>query len=261
MPMDDTRLLRYSRHILLAEIDVAGQERLQQARVLVLGCGGLGAAALPYLAAAGVGELMIVDHDVVEWSNLQRQIAYGETDVGRPKVAAMRDYLLRLNSGVRVSALDARLDDEAALLPWVAQADVVLDCSDNAATRHALNRACVAAGTDLVAAAAVRFSGQLCLLRPRQADSPCYACLFGEEGFDDGACAVFGVFAPLVGVVGTAQAALALRVLLDAGELPVGVLQQYDGLSGRWQWFQAARNPQCPVCAASAVSGSVSCVP
>ncbi|MCP2039864.1 molybdopterin/thiamine biosynthesis adenylyltransferase [Neisseria sp. HSC-16F19] len=245
--MDDTRLLRYSRHIMLDEIDMAGQERLQQASVLVLGCGGLGAAALPYLAASGVGRLIIADDDKVEWSNLQRQISYTEADVDRAKVAAMRDYLHRLNSDVHITALEERLD-EAALLPWVAEADVVLDCSDNAATRHALNRACVATGTDLVAAAAVRFGGQLCLLRPGQADSPCYACVFGDALFDDGACALFGVFAPLVGVVGTAQAALALRVLLGIGDTEPGVLQQYDGLSGRWQFFQAARNPQCPVC-------------
>ena len=245
--MDDTQLLRYSRHILLDEIGIEGQQRLQQASVLVVGCGGLGAAALPYLAAAGVGHLVIADNDHVDLSNLQRQITYTEADIGQPKAAAMQQYLQERNSGTRIDAHIARLDD-AALHTLMRQADVVLDCSDNFATRRAINLASIATQTPLVSGAAVRFAGQLCFYNPQHNNSPCYACVFGDEPFNDGNCALFGVFAPLVAIVGTAQAAMALRFLLGIGDMQTGVLQQYQGLSGQWQSFRAQRNPQCPAC-------------
>lgn len=247
-PMSDAHLLRYSRHILLDEIDIAGQQRLQQSSVLVVGCGGLGAAALPYLAAAGVGRLIIADDDSVDLSNLQRQITYNETDIGRPKAEAMQQYLQRLNSGIHIDAHPIRLD-EAALHTLMTQADVVLDCSDNFATRRAVNLASIATQTPLISGAAVRFSGQLCFYNPQDNNSPCYACVFGDEPFTDGNCALFGVFAPLVGIIGTAQAAAALRFLLGIGDMQTGILQQYQGLSGQWQSFQARRNMQCPACA------------
>lgn len=248
--MDDTQLVRYSRHILLDEIGIEGQQRLQQACVLVVGCGGLGAAALPYLAAAGVGRLMIADNDQVDLSNLQRQITYTEADIGRPKAEAMRQYLQKRNGGIRIDAHNARLDD-AALCTLMREADVVLDCSDNFATRRAVNLASIATQTPLVSGAAVRFSGQLCFYNPQDSTSPCYACLFGDEPFNDGNCALFGVFAPLVGIIGTAQAATALRFLLGIGQMQTGVLQQYQGLSSQWQSFRAKPDPQCPACSAT----------
>lgn len=244
--MNDHDLLRYSRHLLLDEIGLEGQMRLQQSRVLVIGCGGLGSAALPYLAAAGIGHLQIADDDAVELSNLQRQIAYTAADIGQNKAAAMQRFLQGINPQVRVTVHPERAGPDA-LAVWAEQADVLLDCSDNFITRHALNRASVAAAKPLVSGAAVRFSGQLCVYDPRLADSPCYACLYEHETGSDGSCALFGVFAPLVGIIGSAQAAAALRLLLGLPQ-PVGVLQQYHGLDGGWQSFRLPRNPDCPVC-------------
>lgn len=245
--MNDEQLTRYSRHILLDEIDLAGQQRLQQACILVVGCGGLGAAALPYLAASGVGRLIIADDDTVELSNLQRQITFSEADIGLPKAQVMHRYLQRLNHTIQIDAHAIRLDQHR-LQKLMTDTDLVLDCSDNFATRQTINRVSVATQTPLLSAAAVRFSGQLCLYNPQDAHSPCYACVFGDEPFSDGNCALFGVFAPLVGVIGTAQAAAALRFLLHLGPPQTGLLHQYQGLSGQWQSFQATRNPQCPVC-------------
>lgn len=245
--MDDRQLLRYSRHILLDEIGIEGQQRLLDATVLVLGCGGLGAAALPYLAAAGVGRLLIADHDLIDDTNLQRQITYAEADIGRSKAETMAAYLRGLNAACRVET-HGRLDAGSLrrLLPGCA---AVLDCSDNFATRQALNAAAVAARVPLVSGAAVRFEGQVAVYRPDWDGQPCYACLFDGEQADDGACATFGVFAPLVGIIGTTQAAEALKILLG---LPSesGVLRCYQALDGRWQHFRLARNPACRVCGA-----------
>lgn len=245
--MDDQDLLRYSRHILLKEVGVEGQQALAGARVLVVGCGGLGASAVPLLAAAGVGELILADDDSLELSNLQRQVAYGTADVGRLKVDAAADAVARLNPHVRVSALAQRLDADAlrALLPGVS---VVLDCSDNYATRRALNRAAFASRVPLVSGAAVRFDGQLTVYDPRRDDSPCYECLFGGEAADDGACALFGVFGPLVGVIGAHQAAEALKLVMGVGTPPVGRLLCYDALSARWREMAFDRDPACAVC-------------
>ncbi len=243
--MDDHQLLRYSRHILLDEIGIEGQQRLLDASVLVLGCGGLGAAALPYLAAAGVGRLLIADDDRIDDTNLQRQITYTEADVGREKTAAMAGYLKRLNSQCRIETY-GRLD-EPRLRALLAECDVALDCSDNFATRQALNAAAVATRTPLVSGAAVRFEGQVAVYRPDLDQQPCYACLFDGHTADDGACATFGVFAPLVGIIGTTQAAEALKILTG---LPTaaGVLRCYQALSGEWQHFHLSHNPDCRVC-------------
>lgn len=243
--MDDRQLLRYSRHILLDEIGIEGQQKLLDATVLVLGCGGLGAAALPYLAAAGVGRLLIADHDTVDDTNLQRQITYTEADIGQAKAATMAGYLKRLNADCRVETY-GRLDEDGLrrLLP---QCGVALDCSDNFAARQALNAAACATRTPLVSGAAVRFEGQVAVYRPDQDGQPCYACLFDGEQADDGACATFGVFAPLVGIIGTTQAAEALKILMG---LPAesGVLRCYHTLSGEWQHFRLRQNPECRVC-------------
>lgn len=245
--MDDRDLLRYSRHILLDEIGIEGQRNLLAASVLLVGCGGLGAAAAPFLAAAGVGTLILADGDNVDESNLQRQTAFAESDIGRNKALALQQRLEQTNSRCRIEVLPHRLA-EADLAAATARADVVLDCSDNYATRQALNAVCVRQKKPLVSGAAVRFSGQLAVYRADLPDSPCYACLFEPGRADDGACAVFGVFSPLVGIIGAAQAAEALKILIPAGQPSHGTLHTYHALESRWQSWQLPRNPDCPVC-------------
>ena len=243
--MDDRQLLRYSRHILLDEIGTEGQQKLLDACVMVLGCGGLGSAALPYLAAAGVGRLMIADHDRIDETNLQRQTAYREADIGRLKTEAMAGYLKQLNPACQIET-HGKLD-EATLLRLLPQCQAALDCSDNFSSRQALNAAACATRTPLVSGAATRFDGQIATYRPDLPGQPCYACLFDREQDNDGTCALFGVFAPLVGIIGTTQAAEALKILLG---LPAenGVLRCYNSLSGQWQHFAIPKNPACKVC-------------
>lgn len=247
--MDDQALLRYSRHLLLKEVDMAGQQALMESRVLVVGCGGLGSAAIPFLAASGVGQLLLADDDVIETSNLQRQVLYGEADLGRLKAEAAADAVRRINSGVSVDVLPQRLDG-AALAQRMAQVDVVLDCSDNYATRQAVNAAAVASRTPLVSGAAVRFDGQLLVIDPRVENAPCYHCLFGGTHASDGACATFGVFSPLVGVIGAQQAVEALKLLMGVGHAPLGRLITYDALNAAWREMRFSRDPACAVCAA-----------
>ena len=245
--MDDRDLLRYSRHLLLDEIGIEGQQKLLDAAVLVIGCGGLGAAALPFLAAAGVGRLMIADDDTIDDTNLQRQTAFCEADIGQSKAEVLQGRLNALNSRTQISALNERLS-EARLLELVQSVDLVLDCCDNFATRQAVNRACVAARTPLVSGAAVRFEGQFAVYRPDLPDTPCYACLFDGESANDGACAVFGVFSPLVGIIGTTQAAEALKLLMGIGANASGELLLYDALANEWQRLAFDKNPACRVC-------------
>ncbi|MDO4878926.1 MAG: HesA/MoeB/ThiF family protein [Neisseria sp.] len=247
--MDDRDLLRYSRHILLDEIGIEGQQRLAAATVLVVGCGGLGAAALPFLAASGVGRLILADDDDIDETNLQRQTAFCEADIGRNKAQTLANRLNGINGRCRTLALPYRLQ-AADLAGWAARAHAVLDCSDNFATRRALNRACVQTRTPFVSGAAARFSGQLAVYRPDLAHAPCYNCLF-DEGVGDageGECALFGVFSPLVGIIGAMQAAEALKILAEIGRPAHGVLHTYDALTGRWQAFGFAKNPGCAVC-------------
>ena len=245
--MDDRDLLRYSRHLLLDEIGIEGQQKLLDAAVLVIGCGGLGAAALPFLAAAGVGRLMIADDDTIDDTNLQRQTAFCEADIGQSKAEVLQGRLNALNSRTQISALNERLS-EARLLELVQSVDLVLDCCDNFATRQAVNRACVAARTPLVSGAAVRFEGQVAVYRPDLPGTPCYACLFDGESANDGACAVFGVFSPLVGIIGTTQAAEALKLLMGIGANASGELLLYDALANEWQRLAFDKNPACRVC-------------
>ena len=245
--MDDRDLLRYSRHLLLDEIGIEGQQKLLDAAVLVVGCGGLGAAALPFLAAAGVGRLMIADDDTIDDTNLQRQTAFCEADIGQSKAEVLQGRLNALNSRTQISALNERLS-EARLLELVQNVDLVLDCCDNFATRQAVNRACVAARTPLVSGAAVRFEGQIAVYRPDLPDTPCYACLFDGESANDGACAVFGVFSPLVGIIGTTQAAEALKLLMGIGANASGELLLYDALANEWQRLAFDKHPACRVC-------------
>lgn len=247
--MNDDQLLRYSRHILLPQIGIEGQDAIVNARVLVVGAGGLGSPAAMYLAAAGVGTLVLADGDTVDLTNLQRQILHSQEGVGRLKVESGSDTLARLNPEVKVVPLAHRLEGEA-LEEEVGLADVVLDCSDNFVTRHAINRACVARGRPLVSGAAIRFDGQVSVFDLRQADSPCYHCLFPEgEDVEEIRCAVMGVFAPLTGIVGAVQAAEALKLLAGCGEPLVGRLLLLDTLAMDWRTIRLGRDPSCPVCA------------
>ncbi len=248
--MDDAQLLRYSRHILLDEIGIEGQQRLLGAHVLVVGAGGLGSPVVLYLATAGVGTLTVVDGDSVDLTNLQRQIAHRADRVGRPKAESAAQSVAALNDGVRVVAV-ARRADRALLDELVAAADLAVDCSDNFPTRQALNAACVAHARPLVAGAAIGFDGQLSVYDTRDPASPCYACLFPPEAqVDEVRCATMGVFAPLVGIIGSMQAAEALKLLAGVGSPLAGRLQMLDARSMEWTEIAVARDPHCPVCAA-----------
>jgi molybdopterin/thiamine biosynthesis adenylyltransferase len=247
--MNDRQLLRYSRHILLDEVGIEGQERLLAAHALIIGAGGLGSPAALYLAASGVGRITLVDDDAVDLTNLQRQIMHTTARVGMPKVESGREAMLQVNPEISVTALRERVAS-ARLAELVGSADVVLDCSDNFATRHAVNRACVDARVPLVSGAVIRFDGQLSVFDTREAASPCYACLFPPDSqFEDVACSTMGVFAPLVGVIGAMQAAEALKLLADVGRSLAGRLLMLDGRSMEWTDIGIARNATCPVCA------------
>jgi molybdopterin/thiamine biosynthesis adenylyltransferase len=246
--MNDDQLLRYSRHILLPEIGVEGQQRIVGARALVVGAGGLGSPAAYYLASAGIGTLVLADGDTVDLTNLQRQILHHTGAIGRAKAESGRETLARINPECRVVPLVERLDG-ARLEAEVAAADVVLDCSDNFATRHAVNRACVRLAKPLVSGAAIRFDGQVAVFDSRRADAPCYHCLFPEsEEVEEVRCAVMGVFAPLTGIVGTVQAAEALKLVIGCGDSLAGRLLLLDGLAMEWRQIAVPRDPACTVC-------------
>ena len=253
--MQDTELLRYSRHILLDEIGIDGQARILAAHALVIGAGGLGSPAAMYLAAAGVGQITVTDHDTVDLTNLQRQIAHRTATVGAPKVASLQATLHDLNPLVRVNALQLRADADN-LDALVQAADVVLDCSDNFSTRQAVNAACVRYGKPLVSGAAIQFDGQISVYDSRQADAPCYACTFPPDAtFEEVRCSTMGVFAPLVGIIGAMQAAEALKLLCGIGRGLNGRLLMLDGRAMEWTEIRLPRNPDCPVCASAHASG------
>lgn len=246
--MNDEQLLRYSRHILLPQIGIEGQERIVRGHALVIGAGGLGSPAALYLATAGTGTITIADADSVDLTNLQRQILHVSESVGTPKVQSARHTIARYNPEVRVEALQERVEAER-LAELVAAADVVLDCCDNFATRHAVNRACVRFRKPLVSGAAIRFDGQVSVFDMRDANAPCYHCLFPEgQDLEEMRCAVMGVFAPITGIIGTIQAAEALKVLADTGETLKGRLLLLDGLSMEWRSINIKKDPACPVC-------------
>lgn len=248
--MNDDQLLRYSRQILLPEFGTEAQDRLLAARVLIVGAGGLGSPVALYLAAAGIGTLAIADPDTVDISNLQRQILHGEADLGRAKVDSARDRLGALNPDVQVVALDMRLENET-LREQVGLADLVVDASDNFATRFAVNAACVAARTPLVSGAAIRMEGQVTVFRADLPDSPCYRCLYREDGETEQTCAENGVLAPIVGIVGSLQALEAIKVLTGIGETLCGRLLIIDGKHLDIRTLRLRRDPDCPVCAAA----------
>lgn len=246
--MNDEQLLRYSRHILLPEIGIEGQERLLAAHALVIGAGGLGSPVALYLAAAGVGRLTLCDDEAVDLTNLQRQIVHRTESIGRKKVDSARATLATINPEVRVAALAERVD-EKRLQTLAREADVVIDGSDNFATRHAVNRVCVRLKKPLVSGAAVRFDGQVAVFDLRAPGSPCYACLFPEHGeSEDVRCAVMGVFAPLTGVIGSIQAAEALKVLTGSGETLNGRLLLLDALAMQVRVIRLAKDSACTVC-------------
>ncbi|MFZ3117478.1 MAG: molybdopterin-synthase adenylyltransferase MoeB [Variovorax sp.] len=247
--MDDDALLRHSRHVLLEEYGIDGQARVDAGHVLVIGAGGLGSPVCLYLAAAGVGHITLVDDDQVDLTNLQRQIAHTTARVGQSKVASAAEAMHAINPGI-VIATHALRAGAALLDMWVSAADVVIDCSDNFATRHAVNRACVAHAKPLVAGAAIRFDGQLSVYDTRDNASPCYACVFpADADFEETRCAVLGAFGPVVGTIGTLQASEALKLLAGISPSMAGRLLMFDGRATRFDSLQLARDPECPVCA------------
>ena len=246
--MTDDDLLRYSRHILLEEIGVEGQERLAAAHAVVIGAGGLGSPVALYLGSAGLGRITLVDADTVDVTNLQRQIAHAQDRVGQAKVDSAREAIHALNPAVNVQVVAQRAD--AALLDTlVPGASVVLDCTDNFATRHAINAACVRHRVPLVSGAAIRFDGQVAVYDSRDGQAPCYACVFPpQQAVEETRCATMGVFAPLVGVIGSLQAAEALKLLAGAGTTLTGRLLMLDGLRMEWNEIRVSQQAACPVC-------------
>lgn len=247
--MDDQQRLRYSRHLLLNEFGEDAQERLLASHALVIGAGGLGSSALLYLASSGFGRITVCDGDRVDLTNLQRQVVHRIDSIGEPKARSAARTLAAINPEVRVEALEERAD-EARIAELVRGADVVLDCSDNFATRHAVNRACVASRKPLVSGAAIRFDGQVAVFDLRHDDAPCYQCLFAEDAQSpEERCATLGIFAPLVGIVGAFQALEAIKLVARVGESLAGRLLLFDALSSRWHEVRLARDAHCRVCA------------
>lgn len=246
--MNDRDLLRYSRHILLDEFGVEAQEKLAQSHALVIGAGGLGSSALMYLASAGVATITVADGDTVDLTNLQRQIIHREESVGVNKAASAQETMQRINADINVHIIPQRVDP-ASLAVLVRGADVVLDCTDNFRTRHAINRACVQLRKPLVSGAGIRFDGQITSFDLRDPASACYHCLFPDQpDLEEERCAVMGVFAPLVGIIGAMQAAEALRLLTGVGKPLTHRLQMLDARDMTWQMVKYKRDPACPVC-------------
>jgi molybdopterin/thiamine biosynthesis adenylyltransferase len=248
--MNDEQLLRYSRHILLPDIGIEGQQKLQDAHALIIGAGGLGSPAAMYLAASGVGTLTLCDGDTVDLTNLQRQIVHRTSSIGIAKVDSAHSSLTEINPDIRINALNERAD-QARLLELISQANVVLDCSDNFATRYALNQVCVQLKKPFVSGAATRFDGQITVFDMRHPHSPCYHCLYPEQpNALETRCAVMGVFAPLVGIIGSMQAAEALKLLMGIGTPLDNRLLVTDLLHMEWRTIKLKKDPTCLICSA-----------
>lgn len=245
--MHDHQLLRYSRQIMLPQVDIEGQQKLMSARVLVIGLGGLGSPAAMYLAAAGIGHLVLNDFDAVDLSNLQRQIAHDTEHLGFSKVESARQTLLRMNPEIQIETLAHQLEGEE-LGNVIADSEVVLDCTDNFATRFAVNRACVQSGTPLVSGAVIRFEGQITVFTPGYADSPCYNCLYPDQGELAETCVRNGVIAPLPGIIGSMQALEAIKLIVGIGQSLRGRLLLLDALTMEWSRMNLKKNPHCPTC-------------
>jgi len=250
MLMNDEKLLRYSRQIMLPAIDIDGQQKLLDSSVLIIGMGGLGSPAGLYLAAAGIGHLVINDFDDVELSNLQRQIAHTTSNIGLSKVDSAKKSFHQINPLIDITTINKKLEGDE-LLEQVHQADIVVDCSDNFDTRFAINDACVAAKTPLVSGAAIRFEGQIAVFDSRDENCPCYNCLYPRDGAIAQSCSENGVIAPITGIIGSMQALETIKVLTGAGHALKGRLLLLDGLSMEWQSMSLPRNPNCPTCSVS----------
>ncbi len=245
--MNDDQLLRYSRQMMLPEIDAAGQERLSQSRVLIIGLGGLGSPVSLYLASAGVGQLILVDYDKVDLSNLQRQIVHSTEDIGRAKIESAKEHLQAINPEINIECIDHALEEEE-LLNEATKADVIVDASDNFQTRFALNEASVKTKTPLVSGAAIRFEGQVSVFNPQDENSPCYRCLYNEDVATEETCTANGVIAPLLGIIGSIQANETLKLLMSIGETLQGKLLLLDSLHMDWNQAKLKKDPACPVC-------------
>jgi molybdopterin/thiamine biosynthesis adenylyltransferase len=245
--MNDQQLLRYSRQIMLPQVEIEGQQKLLDSKVLIVGAGGLGSPASIYLAAAGVGQITIYDDDEVDLSNLQRQIAHHTDDIGTDKVISTRQTLKKINPDTKVDAIKQRLKGDL-LKKEVIKEDVVLDCCDNFSTRFAVNAACVEHKTPLVSGAAIRFEGQVAVFTPGSDDSPCYNCLYADNGEEMQNCATNGVIAPVTGIIGSIQAMEAMKLIMGIGETLTGRLLLLDGLSMQWNEMKLRRNSLCPTC-------------
>lgn len=245
--MKDEELIRYSRQIMLPEIDAGGQIKLANARVIIFGLGGLGSSASIYLAAAGVGHLVLVDFDKVDMSNLQRQILHSSNDIGRYKTESAKDHLLSLNPNVKLTLIDRKLED-SELYEQVKKVDVVIDATDNFTSRFMINKACVQAKKPLVSGAAIRFEAQVSVFDPREKTSPCYRCLYGEQDITDETCTANGVISPLLGIVGSIQAIETMKLIMEIGQTLICRLILFDAMSMEWHQARLAKDPECPVC-------------
>jgi adenylyltransferase/sulfurtransferase len=248
--MDDQTLLRYSRQIMLPEIDIEGQQKLAAARVLIIGMGGLGSPVSLYLAAAGVGHLVLVDFDTVDLSNLQRQIVHATPDIGRLKVESAAEAIGALNPLVRITAIDHALEGDE-LLAQTAQADIVVDATDNLSARFAINAACVQTRTPLVSGAAIRLEGQVMVCQPQIDDAPCYRCLYRSDEEISESCSQSGVIAPLLGIIGSIQALETMKLIVGKGDTLTGRLLLLDAYRMEWHNVTIRKNPNCPVCSKS----------
>jgi adenylyltransferase/sulfurtransferase len=245
--MNDEQLLRYSRQMMLPEIDAAGQERLNESRVLIIGLGGLGSPVSMYLASAGVGQLVLVDFDKVDISNLQRQIVHTTKDIGRAKIDSAKEHLRAINPEISIECIDHALEDDELLFE-AEKADVIVDASDNFQTRFALNAASVKTKTALVSGAAIRFEGQVTVFNPEDENSPCYRCLYNEDVATAETCTANGVIAPLLGIIGSIQANEVLKLLMGIGDTLQGKLLLLDSLHMEWNQATLKKDPACPVC-------------
>lgn len=245
--MNDEKLLRYSRQILLPQIDIEGQQKLLGIRCLIIGLGGLGAPAAMYLAAAGIGHIVLNDDDTVDLSNLQRQLVHTTANIGKAKTTSAKESLAALNPTISIETINKRLDEEQLTLEAV-KADIILDCSDNFSTRFAVNRVCVATQTPLVSGAAIRFEGQVAVFDARNCSSPCYNCLYSDSDELAESCSQNGVIAPVPGIIGSIQALEAMKVILEIGETLCGRLLLLDTLTMEWNLMKLRKNNHCPTC-------------
>lgn len=245
--MDDTQLLRYSRQILLPQVEIGGQQKLAKSKVLIIGLGGLGSPVAMYLAAAGIGHLVLADFDCVDLSNLQRQIVHNTAQIGQSKSESAQTKLQALNPEIQVSVFNQAIE-EPFLETFLSDIDIVIDCSDNFATRFAINAACVHSGTSLVSGAALRWGGQVAVFLPAEKHSPCYRCLYNDNEEETEACSEAGILAPLVGVIGSIQALEVIKVLLGIGDSLGGKLLLFEAYTGKWRTLNLHKDPACPVC-------------